>query len=133
MKSISPDPESIRDILAGIPADTPIIMVNLLKFKVRAVYPDGTSDCSGREAYDRYSVVASQKVAEIGGRLFWLGEVQGALIAPPGEVWDKVMLVQYPSIQAFKEMLAMPDYHASTVHREAALEDSRLIATVKPT
>jgi hypothetical protein len=40
-------------------------------------------------------------------------------------------LVKYPSVDAFMTILKMPDYLAATVHREAALEDSRLIATIE--
>lgn len=131
MKSINPDPSRLSGIFAGIPSDTPIVMTNLLKFRTRALYPDGASDCSGREAYERYSRVAISKVAEVGGRPFWRGEVKGLVIAPEGEDWDEVLLVRYPSIQAFMTMLAMPDYRKSTVHRTAALEDSRLIASIE--
>lgn len=52
-----------------------------------------------------------------------------ALIAPPGEHWDQLLLVRYPSAAAFLAMLADPEYQAATVHRSAALADSRLIAT----
>ena len=39
------------------------------------------------------------------------------------------MLVRYPSTTAFLSMLADPEYQAATVHRSAALADSRLIGT----
>jgi uncharacterized protein (DUF1330 family) len=131
MKSVLVDEKKYDEIIAGIPRDMPIIMVNMLKFKERAVYPDGSSDCTGREAYLRYSKVASKKVAEVGGRPFWMGRVHGSVIGPEGESWDSVMLVEYPSIQAFQQMVSMPEYLKCAVHRTASLEDSRLIATVK--
>jgi uncharacterized protein (DUF1330 family) len=53
------------------------------------------------------------------------------VIAPEDETWDQIFLVKYPSVDAFMTMLKMPDYLAATVHREAALEDSRLIATIE--
>jgi uncharacterized protein (DUF1330 family) len=53
------------------------------------------------------------------------------VIAPADEQWDQVLLVKYPSVDAFLTMIRMPDYLAATVHREAALEDSRLIATIE--
>ena len=57
-----------------------------------------------------------------------MANVQLALIAPEHEDWDELLLVHYPSPEAFLEMLADPDYQAATIHRTAALADSRLIA-----
>lgn len=106
-------------------------MVNLLRFRDRARYPHGGSDCSGREAYARYAAVAAKKVAEVGGSPVFLGAAKACVIAPDDEVWHEVLLIRYPSAAAFAAMLAMPDYLAATVHRTAALEDARLIATVE--
>ena len=57
---------------------------------------------------------------------------QVALIAPEGEQWDELLLVRYPSKAAFLGMLADPEYRAATVHRTAALADSRLIGCLPP-
>jgi len=130
LKTIDPDQAKFPDILAKIPQGKPIIMINLLKFKEKAQYPDGSMPCSGKEAYQAYAKIASKAVAEIGGEMFWRGLVCGCPIAPEGETWDEALLIKYPSIEAFKKMLAMPEYQEGTVHRSAALEDSRLIATV---
>jgi len=70
-------------------------------------------------------------VKKLGGKPFWMGRVFACVIAPEGEEWDGALLVQYPSINAFMEMTALPEYRKCTVHRTAALEDSRLIATVE--
>jgi len=132
MKTVDASPEKLSQVMAAIPKDRPIVMLNMLKFRERALYPDGTSDCSGREAYRRYSQVAAKMVAQVGGNSGgWMGAVQGTLIGPGNESWDSILLVEYPSIQAFKRMLATPEYQACTVHRMAALEDSRLICTMK--
>ena len=50
------------------------------------------------------------------------------MIGPSDEAWDEVLLVQYPSRKAFLTMAGNPEYLACTVHRTAALADSRLIA-----
>ncbi|MDF2447191.1 MAG: hypothetical protein K0S46_2427 [Moraxellaceae bacterium] len=130
MKTIDPDLQALPAILAGLPQDTPIVMLNLLRFRDTALYKGVPADYSGREAYRRYSEVALQQLAKIGAAVLYLGDVKGALIAPPDEAWDEVLLVRYPSIQAFMGMLADADYRASTKHRTAALDDARLIATV---
>jgi len=130
LKTINPDQEKLPEILAKIPKDKPIIMINLLKFRDQARYADASIACSGREAYQAYTKIASKTLSAIGGELFWRGPVHGCPIAPEGETWDEAMLVKYPSIEAFEKMVAMPEYQEGAVHRTAALEDSRLIATV---
>lgn len=130
MKTIHPDPQQLPAILAALPDATPIVMLNLLRFRAVAEYKGVAADYSGREAYRRYSEVTLPKLAQIGAQVSYLGRTQGTLIGPPDEHWDEVLLVRYPDKQAFMAMLAMPDYFEATRHRTAALEDSRLIATV---
>lgn len=131
MKTINPDMQKLPEILSGIPANTPVVMLNLLKFRDVAVYKDDTAPCSGREAYRLYSKFALTMLASFGAEVMFMGAVHGALIAPPDENWDEVLLVRYPSVQVFAGMLASPEYRAATRHRTAALEDSRLVATVQ--
>lgn len=132
-RSIDPDREQLSRVLKQVPQDTPIVMVNLLRFRDEAVYPDGhgAEPCSGAEAYHRYAQVAVKKIQEVGGKPLWAGSVQGSLIAPPDEEWDEVVLVQYPSIGAFMDMIREEEYQAAAVHRTAALENARLICTVE--
>ncbi|MDO8331959.1 MAG: DUF1330 domain-containing protein [Fluviicoccus sp.] len=131
MKTINPDPQRLPAIFAGIPLDTPVVMVNLLRFREVAHYKDGPAAWSGREAYRRYSEVALVKLAEIGAEVIFMGDAKGSVIAPPEESWDEVLLVRYPSIQVFMGMMASPDFREASKHRTAALEDARLIATVQ--
>ena len=63
----------------------------------------------------------------MGGRVIFGGKAHEALIAPSGEGWHQVFLVQYPSPAAFRAMMALPQYQACTHHRTAALADSRLV------
>jgi uncharacterized protein (DUF1330 family) len=131
MKTVNPSPEHLQRFVQQAGDDGPIVMINLLRYREHAEYPpDSTaSPCSGREAYQRYGAVATQKVAEVGGRILWMGKVQAIVIGPDGEEWDDAVLVRYPSRKAFLEMVGQPDYQAAGVHRTAALDDSRLIAT----
>jgi uncharacterized protein (DUF1330 family) len=129
--SVEPSPGRIQGFVAAEDDGAPLVMINLLRYRERARYPAGAGadPCSGREAYQRYAAVALQKVASVGGRIVWMGQVAASVIAPEGEEWDDAALVEYPSRKAFLAMIAMPDYQAAAVHRTAALEDSRLIAT----
>jgi len=131
MGSIEPDAARMQAFASQLETEGPIVMVNLLRYRGNAAYPDGfaAAPCSGREAYQRYSEVALRTVAEVGGALVYLGQVAVSVIAPAGEEWDDVVLVRYPSRRAFLEMIGRPDYQAGAVHRSAALADSRLICT----
>lgn len=129
MSVVDPDKNRLPEILNSIPAETPIVMLNLLRFREAAHYKDGVADYDGREAYRRYSEVALKKVRAVGGEVIWSGQALGSVIAPPEEHWDEVLLVRYPSIQAFAAMLADPEYRQATKHRTAALQEARLICT----
>jgi uncharacterized protein (DUF1330 family) len=130
-RAIAPDAGHIDALMTAGADDTPVVMLNLLRYRERAAYPDGfdAAPCSGREAYARYAAVALTKVAEAGGRVLWGGSARASVIAPAGEHWDDVVLVEYPSRRAFLEMVVRPDYLAAAPHRTAALADSRLIET----
>ena len=131
MGSIEPSPEAVQAFIDNVADEGPIVMINLLRYRERAGYPDGfgAEPCSGREAYLRYGAQAAPLIESVGGRMVWMGSVQATLIAPDGEQWDDAVLVEYPSRKSFVEMISQPEYRAAAPHRTAALEDSRLIAT----
>lgn len=135
MPSLNPSREQLAEFAARMPAGQPILMLNLLRYNATADYPadSGQDACSGREAYQRYSRTAIAKVRGVGGRVELVAPVQMALIAPQGETWDDMLLVRYPSPEAFLAMLQDPEYRAATLHRTAALADSRLIGSTPPT
>lgn len=131
MPSIDPNPGAFSQALKDIPADTPVVMLNLLRFREQASYADDSAPCSGRDAYAIYSKNAFQHLQNIGAEVIWWGDAKASIIAPEGEQWDEVLMVRYPSIQKFVEMVTNPDYQAFTKHRTAALQDARLIANVE--
>ena len=49
------------------------------------------------------------------------------LIGPPEERWDLCFIAQYPSVAAFVAMIRDPVYREAVKHRQAAVEDSRLV------
>ena len=131
MGCIEPTGEQLK-AFAGFEDDGgPVVMINLLKYRDRASYEEGSSEepCSGREAYLRYGAVAGKMVARYGGGPVAGGPAKATLIGPADERWDDFVLVRYPSRQAFFDMVADPEYQACVHHRSAALADSRLIAT----
>ena len=108
-----------------------VVMLNLLRFRATADYsssPDLAPDqpITGAEAYRRYAAHTTPFLEEAGGAVAFLGDGAGPLIGPADERWDLVILVRYPSTEAFLSMTANAGYLAGTGHRTAALEDSRL-------
>ena len=128
---VDPTPESLGAFVERVPDGTPLVMLNLLRFRDVADYPDPEPQVSGREAYEHYGAVVQPFLAGVGGRLVWQGAAHESLIGPQEERWDACLLVEYPSKAAFLEMVGNPEYQAITVHRTAALADSRLIPMVE--
>jgi uncharacterized protein (DUF1330 family) len=124
-------PAEQQRILAALPPGTPVVMLNLLRFREQAAYVDPAEACSGREAYKRYSRGSIRTINAVGGSVVFSGSTAQALIGPPGELWHQIFLVRYPSVAAFESMLAMPEYQAIVRHRTAALEDSRLVPIIE--
>lgn len=120
---------------ALIPENTPIVMLNLLRYRTQADYGDrlGIAACSGREAFTgRYAAAFAQIAGEGNSQIIWLGAVVASLIGSANETWDDIALVEYPSFAAFRRIVEDPRYKTEAeFHREAALLDSRLIAAVK--
>ncbi len=106
--------------------DGPIHMLNLVRLREKAAYSDGR-DVSGREAYRAYSRESGPVFKKLGGKQFWVGVPQLMLIGPSHEIWDLVFIAEYPSGQAFIDMLRDPIYREAVKHRQAALLDSRLL------
>lgn len=115
--------------------DQPIFMLNLLRYNDQADYGAGSgfAPCSGREAYFQRYVLAFGELAEgTGIKPFWIGNVLAGIVAPVGEQWDDVAIVEYPSFDAFRKLVESDAYKTKAdPHRSAALADWRLIATSK--
>ena len=104
----------------------PIQMLNLVRLRARAAYPDGR-EATGAEAYAAYGRESEPVFTKLGGRVVWRGRFEQMLIGPMDERWDLAFIAEYPSVQAFVEMIRDPVYREAVKHRQAAVEDSRLI------
>ncbi len=65
--SIDPRAAELAELLARIPSDEPIIMLNLLRFNERAQYADGDRGPPGREANPRYSELVVAFLSAVAG------------------------------------------------------------------
>ncbi len=103
-----------------------IHMLNLVRLRPRANYPDGR-DVTGAQAYAAYGRESEPVFARLGGRIVWQGKFELMLIGPNERRWDHCFIAEYPSVSAFVEMIRDPVYREAVKHRQAAVEDSRLI------
>ena len=111
-----------------------ITMVHLLKFKARAEYPDGReTDLTGAEAYGVYRSKMVERATSAGGRLVFQGVARQLLLGQVEEMWDEVLIVEFPSKESFDEIISSPDMAEWGVHRRAGLDGQLLIAATAET
>lgn len=109
-----------KQMLTMDPADDgPVWMVNLMKYRDEAVYADGTTGVTGREADDRYAPV--KILRDIGAEVTFFGDVI-TTVWGDGTQWDRVGVVKYPSRRAFLEMQNRQDFQAKHEHKNAGME-----------
>jgi len=89
--------------------DAPVVMLNLLSFQ-----PEG-----GRERYEEYGAAVAPLLEKAGGRIVFVGTPAAVLLGK--ESWDLVALVEYPTRQAFLDMIGSPEYQAIGHLRTEAL------------
>ena len=127
-----PNEEQIKGFLEG-DSDTPIYMVNLLKFRDSAAYEDGRkTNLTGREAYAIYGAEVQVHLAKVGGKGIFSGQVSRLMLGEVEELWDMVAIAMYPGRKAMLEMISDPDYIESAKHRAAGLEGQLNIETKSP-
>lgn len=115
---IDPTGADLKRYLADDPGG-PVVMLNLLRFR-----PDG-----GRERYAEYVRHFLATGAPHGAEVVYAGDGHGALVADDGQAWDAVLLVRYPTRQAFSDMVRDPAYHAGAHLRTEALSEAVLQPT----
>lgn len=124
MSQVHPSSQQMKEF-AALADMGPIVMINLLKFRKTA--ENGKE--SGEAAYARYMINVAPLLEKTGGRLLWMGSVKQVFIGADSDQWDRVMLVEYPSKQAFLDMISAPEYQEVHKDREAGLENSALLMT----
>ena len=122
---VDPDKETFAAFRANDRAG-PIHMLNLVRFRDRAAYPDGR-EATGAQAYAAYGRDSYPVFARLGGRIVWRGRFELMLIGPAAEHWDECFVAEYPSVEAFVAMIRDPAYREAVKHRQAAVLDSRLV------
>mgnify|MGYP003314831052 FL=1 len=127
--AVIPNEEQMAGFLEG-DTETPIKMVNLLKFKDKADYKDGRqTSLSGKEAYQIYADEVQGHLEKVGGKSIFLGEVERLMLGEVEDLWDWVAIAEYPSRKAMLEMVMDSEYQKSEEHRSAGLAGQLNIET----
>ena len=116
MSSVIPNDEALSS-LASNPDDGTFVMLNLLKFKGQ----------EGAQAYDNYMKSVSKMLEARGARVIYAGKATELLVG--NEIWDGILLVEYPSRKVFLEIVSSPEYQKAHIDREQGLERTVLYAT----
>jgi uncharacterized protein (DUF1330 family) len=115
--AIDPTGKDLKRFLADDTAG-PVVMLNLLRFAE-----------GGRERYAEYARAVVPFLSAVGGEMLYAGSGHVPLVAEPGQDWDAVLLVRYPSRAAFAKMVTDPGYQAITHLRSSALREAVLQPT----
>jgi uncharacterized protein (DUF1330 family) len=110
----APNPTGFAAFSARSGDGKPVVMLNLLAFE-----PQG-----GEERYMEYGAAVAPLLEEVGGRIVLLGHPSPVLLGE--ESWDMVALVEYPSRQAFLDMVGSDEYQAIAHLRTEALSRGEL-------
>jgi uncharacterized protein (DUF1330 family) len=115
---VDPTGDDLKRFLAE---DTggPVVMLNMLRFK------EGE-----REKYEEYARGIRPFLEQYDAKVLYVGDCSTSLVAPQEHRWDTILIVRYPSRQAFSSMVADPNYQEITGLRTESLEDAVLQATI---
>ena len=129
--ALTPNEQQIKEFTEG-DIDTPIYMVNLLKFKEKAEYEDKrNTDLSGEEAYAIYGMEVIEHLKKVGGKTIFSGVISRLMLGEVEELWDWIAIARYPSRKAMLQMMMDKDYQESAKHRSAGLEGQLNIETIE--
>jgi len=125
---IVPTDEQLGELLADT-RQTPVVMINLLRFKAEAEGQKAIDGESGEAAYMRYAESMRRLVESGGGRFLWMGKVDQVVIGDTGERFDAAALVEYPSRSGFIEMAMKAEQTGISGDRAAGLDSQWLFAS----
>ena len=115
---VDPSPDDIRRYIAE-DSGGPVVMLNLLKYKP-----------GGEESYRAYGRAVQDYLPRIGAEVLYAGDCSTPLVAPEGWDWDALLVVRYPSREAFMTMVRDPEYQKVTQLRTESLTEAVLQATL---
>ena len=118
---------SLREITRGDDGRE-FVMVNLIRYRTKAVYPPGWDFGDDPHAADaRYNRAVVPRLLKRACIPVFLGRSAGRFLAPEGtEPWDSVALVRYRSRRDFLRLCADLAKDRADIHKWAAIEATQV-------
>ena len=105
---IDPSRENFAAFKA-LPRNTPIHMLNLVRFKALATYPEGhelaDKGLTGKQAYTEYMRTIQPVLERAGGHIVWAGLFEAMVTGPADWDWDETFVMAYPDAASFMGMV----------------------------
>ncbi len=124
------DPELVESLRALAQQDdgAEFFMLNLMRYREKAVYPPGYDyDDDVRAAADRYDRLIAPALLRRAALPVFLGAPAGTFLQPEGaDVWDDVALVRYRSRRDLLEMAVELSARDVVVHKWASIEKTQV-------
>ncbi len=122
-----------HDLILQQDQNTPIVMLNIVKYRDIAEYPesyDGKKNISGKDAYKLYGLNSAkvQGMPMVNVIMDFAGENIACIVGDNEPDWDHYFFARYPSLVHFYNMSTSIVYRAGSFHRSAALEKAILYA-----
>lgn len=113
-------------------ANQDFYMVNVVKYREKAVYQDGwPTNMTGYEANALYgNFMAQEGLPSIGAEIVFAADVESTTIAVDGieTTWDNVAVVHYPNASALAAMSTSPEFQEMYHHKTAGVFDTLILA-----
>lgn len=131
---LQPTDQSVRETVQRLPEEGGFVMLNLFRLRETPDFSehpelDDGSGASARQLLDRYIAEMDTFLNRYGIARIYLASGAACLIGPPGERWDVVQLVRYPSREAFISLSSDPELKSHVPLRAVSVEDSRVLPT----
>jgi len=114
--TLQPTQEQLQALLT-YPEDTPVVMVNVLRYKA-----------DGEASYERYAQQVYPLLQRVGGRLLWRGTINSTVVGSDEEQPHTILLVEYPSRKKFLELITSKEYEQVAAGRLRSLARGDLLA-----
>lgn len=107
------------------PADQPVGIVNLIKFKPVVQSPEG--EIPGWKAYNQYMENVGPAFLRVGGKRLFFGKVCSIFPATDGAHWDTAIATRYPTPQALADFWLDKEFIKAHAHRVEGVEHGQVL------
>ena len=125
--------ERQEEVLGESGPSGPVFMINLVKFKEKAIYEDGRdANITGKEAYRLYGQEVVKMLPRFNAEVVFGSHITELMIGDVEELWDEMSVVKYGSRQDLNNMTTSPEWNDINIHRLAGIEGQLNIESIRP-